>query len=138
MATATSNGTAVAKAKEAGDTVASTAKSASRPALTAGAAAAGLAGGLALGARLSSRGALAALVKPRRRVLGVPIGRKSGLQLAVETLGKAPRSRRKAGVVDDRRHPQVREELEQANRQSPVEVLLDGLTHRRGAHRRER
>ena len=134
MATATqSNGRAVAKAKEAGDTVSSAAQSASRPALTAGAAAAGLAGGLALGARLSSRGGLAALVKPRRRILGVPIGRKSGLHLAVETLGKATK---RASSTSDDIH-QVREELEKANRQSPVEVLLDGLTHRRGAHRRE-
>ena len=31
----------------------------------------------------------------------------------------------------------VREQLETLNRRSPVEVLLDGLTHRRGAHRRE-
>jgi hypothetical protein len=130
MATATqSNGTAVAKAKDAGDTVSSAARSASRPALTAGAAAAGLAGGLALGARLGSRGGLAALVKPRPRVLGVPIGRKSGLHRAVETLGKL------AATTDDVK--KVREELEKANRQSPVEVLLDGLTHRRGAHRRE-
>ena len=134
MATATStNGKTVTKAKEAGDTVSSAARSASRPALTAGAAAAGLAGGLALGARLSSRGGLAALVKPRRRILGVPIGRKSGLHLAVETLGKATE---RASSTSDDIH-QVREELEKANRQSPVEVLLDGLTHRRGAHRRE-
>jgi len=141
MATATSNGTAVAKAKQAGDTVASTAKSTSRPALTAGAAAAGLAGGLALGARLSSRGGLAALVKPRPRVLGVPIGRKSGLHRAVETLGKAAKevgstTKQVSSATDDLH--QVREELERANRQSPVEVLLNGLTHRRGAHRRER
>jgi hypothetical protein len=32
----------------------------------------------------------------------------------------------------------IREQLEQTNRRSPVEVLLDGLTHRRGAHKLER
>ena len=32
---------------------------------------------------------------------------------------------------------QVREQLDKANRQSPLEVVLDGLTHRRGAHKRE-
>ncbi len=122
MATATSNGTTVAKAKEAGGTVASTAKSASRPALTAGAAAAGLAGGLVIGSRLRLR-------------------RKSGLQQTLELLGKAAKelgsaTKQAASTTNDIR--QVREELEKANRQSPVEVLLDALTHRRGAHRRER
>jgi hypothetical protein len=142
MATATqSNGNAVTKAREAGDAVSSTARSASRPALTAGAAAAGLAGGLALGARLGGRGGLAQLVKPRPRILGVPIGRKSGLHQAVDTLGKAAKeigsaTRQAASTTDDIH--QLREELEHANRRSPVEVLLDGLTHRRGAHRREK
>ena len=32
---------------------------------------------------------------------------------------------------------QIREQLERTNRQSPIEVLLDGLTHRRGAHKQE-
>ena len=114
MATATqSNGSVVGKAKEAGDTVSSTASSASRPALTMGAAAAGLAGGLVIGTRL------------RRR--------KRGWYVALGLLGKAAKE---LGSTTDDIH-QVREELEKANRQSPVEVLLDGLTHRRGAHRRE-
>jgi len=30
---------------------------------------------------------------------------------------------------------EIREHLEQANGQSSIEVLLNGLTHRRGAHR---
>ena len=42
----------------------------------------------------------------------------------------------KAGSTTDDVH-KIREELEHANRRSPVEVLLDGLTHRRGAHKRE-
>ena len=42
----------------------------------------------------------------------------------------------KAVATTDDVH-KIREELEQANRRSPVEVLLDGLTHRRGAHKRE-
>jgi hypothetical protein len=32
---------------------------------------------------------------------------------------------------------EIREQLDKANRQSPLEVVLDGLTHRRGAHKRE-
>ena len=150
MATATkarsassSNGNAVVtKAKDAGGTVTAAAQRAKRPALTAGAAAVGLAGGLALGSRINAgRGGLSGLVAPRRRVLGMPLGRKSGLRRTVETVGKAAHglgsaTRHVSSTTDDIR--QVREELERANRQSPVEVLLNGLTHRRGAHRKER
>jgi hypothetical protein len=32
---------------------------------------------------------------------------------------------------------EVRRQLRQMNRRSPIEVLLDGLTHRRGAHKTE-
>ena len=101
-----------------------------RPALTAGAAAVGLAGGIVLGSRISTG--------RRRKVLGVPLGRKSGLRRTVETLSKAAHglgsaTRRVSSTADDVR--QVREELERANHQSPVEVVLNGLTRRRGAHR---
>jgi hypothetical protein len=107
------------------------------PALAAGAAAVGLAVGSHIGGR---RKGLSRLVAPRRKVLGVPLGRKSGLHRTVETLGKAVQgvgsaTRQVSSTTDDIR--QVREELERANRQSPVEVLLNALTHRRGAHRQE-
>ena len=73
-----------------GATVTAAAQKAKRPALTAGAAAVGLASGLALGSRIDGgRGGLSRLVTPRRRVLGMPLGRKSGLRRTVETLGKA-------------------------------------------------
>jgi len=136
-ATATTS-RAVAKA---GDAVSTAAKSAKGPVVAAGAAAAGLVGGVALGSRLNpNRRGLSGLVRSRRRVLGVPLGRKSGLQRTLETVGKAAKelgsaTKQASSTTDDIR--QVREELEKANRQSPVEVLLDGLTHRRGAHRRE-
>jgi len=39
------------------------------------------------------------------------------------------------GTADDVR--EIKEHLDRANRRSPVEVLLDGLTHRRGAHKAE-
>ena len=112
-------------------TVEKVAGRAGRPMITAGATAAGLAGGLALGARLGSK---------RRKILGMPIGRKRGLVQAAEALGEVARelsSARKqaSAVTDDVR--EVRQQLDKANRQSPVEVLLDGLTHRRGAHKRE-
>ena len=134
------NGASSAVAK-AGGTASSAARSAKTPVLTAGAAAAGLAGGFVLGARLNpGRRGLSGLARPRRRVLGVPLGRKTGLQSTLEILGKAGKelgsaTKQVSSTTDDIR--QVREELEQSNRRSPVEVLLDGLTHRRGAHRRE-
>jgi len=123
--------TAAVKAKEAGGSVASVARSAKGPALAAGATIAGLAGGLAIGTRMSSK---------RRKVLGVPIGRKRPMVRAAEALGKVAKelgsaSGKAAATTDDVR--QIREQLDKANRQSPLEVVLDGLTHRRGAHKRE-
>ena len=131
----------IEKAQEAGDTVASAARRAKTPVLTAGATAAGLAGGLALGARMGTkRGGIAALLAPRRRVLGVPIGRKSGMVRTAEALRDVARELGSATsqVTDtaDDVH-EIREQLDKANRQSPVEVLLDALTHRRGAHKAE-
>jgi hypothetical protein len=104
---------------------------AKRPMLTAGATAAGLAGGLALGAHMGSN---------RRKILGLPIGRKSPFAQAAEAFGDVARELSKArnqasAVTDDLR--EIREQADKANRRSPVEVLLDGLTHRRGAHKRE-
>jgi hypothetical protein len=123
--------TAVAKAKQAGDSVATVARKAKGPAITAGATAAGLAGGLALGARMGSK---------RRKILGIPVGRKSGLTRTAEALGHLARelgsaSNQAAATTEDVR--QIREQLDKANRRSPLEVVLDGLTHRRGAHKRE-
>jgi hypothetical protein len=107
------------------------ASKAKRPMLTAGATAAGLAGGLALGARMGSK---------RRKILGLPLGRKTALAQAAAAFGDVARELSKArkqasAVTDDVR--EIRDQVDKANRQSPVEVLLDGLTHRRGAHKRE-
>ena len=109
--------------------------------LAAGAAAAGLAGGLAIGSRMPSRRRGArALLAPRRTVLGRPVGPKSPLLVTAETLGKAAKqigsAAGRASVTTDEAR-QIREQLEKANRRSPLEVVLDGLTHRRGAHRHE-
>jgi hypothetical protein len=106
------------------------------PMLAAGAAAAGLAGGLAAGSRRHRRG----LFDRRPRLLGVPIGHKSGALRAVELLRDGAKhldsaTSQLSGAGDDVR--QIREQLDQANRRSPLEVVLDGLTHRRGAHKRE-
>ena len=140
-ANGSSASSAVAKAKDTGDSIGTAARKAKGPMLTAGATAAGLAGGLVLGsrARAKSRG-VTALLAPQRRVLGVPVGRKNGVLRTAKALGQVARelssaSNRVSAATDEVR--QVREELEKTTRRSPIEVLLDGLTHRRGAHKRE-
>ena len=109
--------------------------------LTAGATAAGLAGGLALGslAKPKRRG-VTALLTPQRKILGVPVRRRNGVVRTAKALGQVARELSSAtnqvsATTDEVR--QVREELEKTTRRSPIEVLLDGLTHRRGAHKRE-
>lgn len=139
----TNGGTATAgtAVKDAGDTAVAAARRARGPMLAAGAAAAGLVGGLALGSRRGSKHhGLGALLAPRRRVLGVPVGRKPGALKAVALLRDGAKhldsaTSQLSGTTDDVR--EIREQLERVNRQSPLEVVLDGLTHRRGAHRHE-
>jgi hypothetical protein len=127
-----------AAVKDAGDTAAAVARRARGPMWAAGAAAAGLAGGVALGARRGAK--RGRLLAPRRRVLGIPIGRKSAALRALELLRDGAKQLNSAtgqisGTTEDVR--EIREQLEKANRQSPLEVALDGLTHRRGAHKHE-
>jgi hypothetical protein len=130
------------KAKEAGGAVASAARRAPAPAITAGAAAAGLAGGLVIGLRAVPRRAILGLPHPSRtKVLGVRVGRRHRPSSTARALaGGARRVAAAAGkasnTADDIRV--IREHLELANRRSPIEVVLEGLTHRRGAHNRER
>jgi hypothetical protein len=127
---------AVDKAKETGDKIASAARRAPVGALAAGAAAAGLAGGLALGAKAApSRGILKA-----PKVLGVPVGRRRGAAGTARAVARGARravvvASRAASTADDIRA--IRQQLEHANRRSPIEIVLDGLTHRRGAHKLE-
>ena len=119
-----SNGV-VTRAKDAGDTVASIAQRSTGPALTAGAAAAGLAGGLLIGSRVTSGRRLFG-----RRRSGAVVALASGARRAAAMAGKA------SNTADDIRA--IREQLENANRRSPIEVVLDGLTHRPRAGKRER
>lgn len=131
-----------AKVKGAGGAVASTARRVRVPALAAGATAVGLAGGMALGSRMASkRRGLGALLAPRPRVFGVPIGAKSGLARTAEVVGTATKglssvTSQLSDTRDEAR--QIREQLEMTNKRSPIEVVLDGLTHRRGGHRLEK
>jgi hypothetical protein len=145
MAATTSNGTTVAqgaaaKFKEGGDAVASTARRTPGPVRAAGLAAAGLAGGLALGSHLAARRKPLRFLRPRPRVLGIPIGRKPTVVTAARALAGGTKRLADAGSHASRTADDIhelRQHLEQANRQSPVEVLLNALTHRRGAHRAE-
>jgi hypothetical protein len=130
--------TVASGARQAGETVAGGARKSKLPLLVAGGTVAGLAGGLVLGGR--RRHGLSALVAPQRHVLGVPIGRKNGLVRTAEALGKVATqlgsaTEQAAGATSDVRR--IREQLDKANRQSPIEVLIDALTHRRGAHKAE-
>ena len=131
----------MAKAKDTGHSLATAARRTRGPMITAGATAAGLAGGLVLGSRTTSkRGGVAGLLAPQRTVLGVPVGRKKGVARTAKALGQVARelssaTKQVSATTDEVR--QVREELEKTTRRSPIEVVLDGLTHRRGAHGRE-
>jgi hypothetical protein len=105
----------------AGPAVADTAR---KPAFTAAAAAAGLAGGVLLGSRIGSG----------RGLLG---RRRSGEALALAGAKRVAATIVKASHTADDIHA-IREQLEQANKRSPIEVLLDGLTHRPGTRKRRR
>jgi hypothetical protein len=126
-----------AKAKRAGESVTDAAGRAKGPLAAAGLVAAALAGGFALG---RAAGQSHGLLPRRRKVLGLRIGPKTGFERTADVLEKlADGLGAAAGKAADTTGDvqKIREELEQVNRQSPVEVLLDGLTHRRGAHKRE-
>jgi hypothetical protein len=102
----------------AGPAVADAARRAGKPAAVAGAAVAGLAGGLVIGSRLGT-GA------------GLLVRRRSTTALALA------RTVVKASQTADDIHA-IRDQLEQANRRSPIEVVLDGLTQRPGTGKRRR
>jgi hypothetical protein len=110
-------------ASDAGRVVGSAANAAKVPAVAGGAALAGLVGGMAL-----ARGG-------RRRVLGVPVpgtrrplvkinGRGSGTKQLMKT------GRQMAELAVEVR--QARQQLATDSKRSPIEVVLDGLTARRG------
>ena len=130
---------AVPSVKDAGDALVSTAQRVPAPVRTAGLAAAGLAGGLAISSALAARrGGL--LRAGRHTVLGLPVGRKRTSATTIKAVAKGAKrlgalGDQAARTADDLRA--IRLQLEQANRRSPIEVVLDGLTHRRGAHRLE-
>jgi hypothetical protein len=120
---ASARDTVVDGAQTAGRAVGSAANAAKVPAVAGGAALAGLVGGMAI-----ARGG-------RRRVLGVPVpgtrrplvkinGRGSGTKHLMKT------GRQMAELAVEVR--QARQQIATDRRRSPIEVVLDGLTARRG------
>ena len=68
------------------------------------------------------------------------VGPKSGALKAAELLRDGARhldsaTSQVSGATSDVR--ELNDQLDRLNRRSPLEVVLDGLTHRRGAHKRE-
>jgi hypothetical protein len=120
-------------AQQTGHAIGEAASKAKGPALTGGAALAGLVGGVALAARGG-----------RRKVLGVPIPgtRRPLVQIkaprrnhVAKDVVKAAGNMGKAGgqmaeLASEVR--QAREQLDARQRRSPIEVVLQGLTSRRG------
>jgi hypothetical protein len=89
------------------------------PAVAGGAAIAGLTAGTVLGAKLRAA--------RRPRVLGVPLPRGSELKAGAEQAARA--GKWVVEMQSDLRA--VRAQAAQSRRQSPIEVLLSGLTARR-------
>jgi hypothetical protein len=110
-------------ASDAGRVVGSAANAAKVPAVAGGAALAGLVGGMAL-----ARGG-------RRRVLGVPVPGTRRPLVKINGRGSSTKQLMKTGrqmaelAIEVR---QARQQLSTDRRRSPVEVVLEGLTARRG------
>jgi hypothetical protein len=112
-------------AQTAGSSVGKAASNAKTPLLASGAALAGLAGGVAIGARGTRQ----------RKVLGMPVPRRSVLKSSTKDLATAARQAGKLGqqvseLTSEVRH--TREAIDSGGkRRSPIEVVLEGLTARR-------
>jgi hypothetical protein len=125
--------TVASGAQQTGHVIGDAASKAKGPALAGGAALAGMVGGMAL----ASRGG-------RRRVLGIPVPgtRRPLVQIktprrnnVAKDVVKAAGRMGKAGGQAAELASEVRmarEQLDSGRRRSPIEVVLDGLTARRG------
>jgi hypothetical protein len=115
--------TVVGGAQNAGQAVGSAANAAKVPAVAGGAALAGLVGGMAI-----ARGG-------RRRVLGVPVPGTRRPLVKINGRGSGTKQLMKTGrqmVELAVEVHQARQQLATERRRSPIEVVLDGLTARRG------
>jgi hypothetical protein len=115
--------TATDATKSVGRTIGNTTSKAKLPALASGAAIAGLAGGVALGARGRSR----------RKLMGVPLPRRSVLKASTKNLASSAQNAARFGEQLAELTTEVkrtREAVQGGEKRSPVEVVLEGLTHR--------
>ena len=111
-------------AQDAGHSVGDAASKAKVPLVAGGAVLAGLAGGVALGARGLKR----------RKVLGVPLPKRSVLKASTKNLADAARDAGKFGQQMGELTSEVqktRQAMDDSHR-SPIEVVLQGLTRRAG------
>jgi hypothetical protein len=111
-------------AGNAGHAVGDAASKAKTPLLAGGAALAGLAGGVAIGARGMRR----------RKVLGVPVPRRSVIKSSSRDLASAAKDVGRLGQQMSELTSEVRrtrETIDGPKHRSPIEVVLDGLTARR-------
>jgi hypothetical protein len=112
-------------ASGAGRTVGNIASKAKGPAIATGAAAAGLAGGILIASRKQQPKLFGVIPRPKADGAAASIGK--GLLRATENVGKA--SENVGELTEEVRR--VREGIEaDGKRRSPIEVVLDGLTHR--------
>jgi hypothetical protein len=86
---------------------------------------AALAGGVALGSRARSR----------RKVMGVPVPRRSVLKASTKNLASSAKNVASFGEQLAELTTEVkrtREAVQGDEKRSPIEVVLEGLTHRQG------
>jgi hypothetical protein len=117
---------------KAGNSVGTVAQKAKMPALVGTAAAAGLAGGIALGSRMLSRPKVAGVPLRRSRALKSVTGGSGAFKSVAHEVQQVGKEIGKAGFrlgVGDVSMEVQRGRKEQ--RDSPLEVLLNGLTNRR-------
>jgi hypothetical protein len=120
-----------------GDAVSTVAKKVKGPAVAGGAALVGLAGGLAIASRANGPRKLLGVPVPgtRRPLVKITTPKRVKARGATKDLRKAATEVGTAGrqvgdlVTEVRR---VRTELERGQRRSPLEIVLEGLTSRRG------
>jgi hypothetical protein len=120
-------------AQQTGHAIGEAASKAKGPALTGGAALAGLVGGMAIAARGSRRKVLGVPIPGTRRPLvQIKAPRRKGVgKDVVKAAGKVGKAGgQMAELATEVR--QAREQLDSARRRSPIEVVLEGLTARRG------
>jgi len=120
---------------DAGRSVGQAARKAKTPLLAGGAALAGVAGGIALGARQGGHSKTLSKAMPRKPLVKVP--RKPLVKVDSRDLAKAAKEVGEFGMHLGQLASELRrtrEDASGAKRRSPIEVVLQGLTTRKGSN----